>query len=404
MPLTWADALPMIRRSTRARVETMNRGYGLAAVLVAVVVLVGTTACQDRVETRRTPAPVRLGGLYPMSGRSAPAGAAMITAAKVAVGDVNEAGGVLGRRVELVLEDDACDPGTAVGAAHKLTARAITVSVGGYCSSATVSTLKVFRSHEIPMIIPLANSTDLLAPRYDSVFLLSGTVTAEAAFALAGIRRLGGQRLAVVRDGTSFPAALAAAITAEAAATGVTVVASVELNQGASSYSRAATSVMGSGADTVYFTGYHAEARQLIIDLRAAGFQGRIVLGDGAVETTLLIGLTEAQSSELYGTSLPVPEFMPESSAWISHFQAVTGTTPGPNTLEAYDAVRLAVTAIRRAGSTDRGAVRQAIAAGTSQDTVTGPVRFNQDGTRVNPTFLLVKARNGGFALVAGSS
>jgi branched-chain amino acid transport system substrate-binding protein len=60
-----------------------------------------------------------------------------------------------------------------VSKANELVAREITVSVGGLCSAATVPTLKVFRAVGIPMIIPGANSSDLLAPRYDNVFLLA---------------------------------------------------------------------------------------------------------------------------------------------------------------------------------------------------------------------------------------
>src|SRR5690349_23286108 len=124
----------------------------------------------------------------------------MLNGAKLAVTEVNAAGGVLGRQIELVAEDDACDPGTAVTAAQTVVKKDVTLSVGGYCSSAVVPTLKIFRDAGIPMIIAQANSTDLIEPRYDSVFLICGTVTAEAEFAVDWMNRLGGKRLAVVHD------------------------------------------------------------------------------------------------------------------------------------------------------------------------------------------------------------
>lgn len=395
-PLTSMRTLP-IRGASKARGwRTMAKGRALVAAAVALIVL-GTTACEQRADTDPGPATVRLGGLFPLSGRSSPSGAAMLAAAKMAVADVNDAGGVLGREVELVVGDDACDPGTAVAAANQLVTRDIVVSVGGYCSSATAPTLKAFRTSGIPMIIPVSNSTDLLVPRYDSVFLLSGTVAAEAKFALEHIRQLGGMRLAVIHDGTSFPSALALAAVASAAATGVAVSGTLVLSQGAPSFARIAQAVLDSGADTVFYTGYYAEAQQLVIDLRASGFKGKIVLGDGGAVEELLSGLTETQAIDLYGTSLPVPELMPGLSDWISRYRSVTGSVPGPSTLEAYDAVRLAVDAIRRAGTTDRQAVRSAIAASVLPDTVSGPIRFSPDGTRVDPVFLLLRARAGAF-------
>jgi branched-chain amino acid transport system substrate-binding protein len=91
-----------------------------------------------------------------------------------------------------------------VVSAKELVRKDITVSVGGGCSVAAVPVLKVFRDAGIPMIIPSANSTDLLAPGYDSVFLLSGTTKVEAQKAVAALANLHATRVAAVHDGTSF--------------------------------------------------------------------------------------------------------------------------------------------------------------------------------------------------------
>src|SRR5690349_13008536 len=278
-------------------------------VLAGAAALGGCGGGDAATSTAEAPATIRLGALVPLSGTNAQSGREMRDAAQMAVDEVNTAGGVLGRTVELVVLDDACDPGTAVVKANELVARDITVSVGSYCSSATVPTLKVFRDAGVPMVIALANSTDLLVPKYDSIFLISGTVTAEGTFAIAAMRRMGSKRLIIVNDGTSFPVTLGKT-TAEAAAlpgTGVKVVATHELSQGAPSYARLAKQIVGENADTVYFTGYYGEANQLIKDLRAAGFRGRIFVGDGATDGPLLTGLTAAQTKNVYGTALMMP-------------------------------------------------------------------------------------------------
>ncbi|GII22693.1 branched-chain amino acid ABC transporter substrate-binding protein [Planosporangium mesophilum] len=374
----------------------------VATAVLASAVLAGCAA--KRPPQPAQPAPVRLGALVPLSGRNSPSGQAMVDAQQLAVREANEAGGVLGRRVELVVEDDACDPGTAVVAADKLIARDITVSVGGYCSSATVPTLKTFRNAGIPMVIPLSNSAELLQPRYDSVFLVCGTAEAEARFALQSMARLGSHRLAVVHDGTSFPLSLAGA-TVDAARTsgGVELTGEFELSQGAPSYTRTALQVRDSGADTVYFTGYYAEANRLIIDLRAAGFTGQIMVGDGAVDGPLLENLSPEQSKGVSGTTFMVPEFMPALADWSGRFTKAVGHAPGPSAPEAYDAVKLALDAIRRAGGLDRDAVRRAIAGTTELTLLSGDPRFNPDGTRVTPTFLLLAVRDNRFVYVSST-
>jgi branched-chain amino acid transport system substrate-binding protein len=252
------------------------------------------------------------------------------------------------------------------------------------------------------MITPLSNSTDLLEPGYDSVFLLPGTVEDEAVFAVESMPRLGGHRLAVVHDGTSFPLTLAQSTAAVARRPGspVTLAAELELSQGAPSYARVAEAVVSAGADVVYFTGYYAEGNRLIVDLRRLGFSGPILVGDGA-DGPLLENLTPEQHVDVYGTQLLVPDFMPEIADWAKRFEAVVGSPPGLCTVEAYDAVTLALDAIRRAGTVERGAVRAAIAGTTELDLLSGPARFNANGTRMNPKFLLLRVREGGFDAVS---
>ena len=372
--------------------------------VAAVVLLAAPAGCGGPVENAAdAPAPsagaIRLGTLVPLTGRSSPSGEAMVNGAKLAVSEANAAGGVLGRPVELVVEDDACDPGTAVTAARTLVSKDIVASVGGYCSSATVPTLKIFRSAGVPMVVAQSNSTDLLAPGYDSVFLICGTVLAEADFAVDWMKRLGARRLAVVHDGTSFPVTLAESTSAAARRTGgLTVTGEFALSQGAPNYTRIAGSVLAGKADTVYYTGYYAEASQLIKDLRGKGFTGRIIVGDGATDGPLLANLTPAQSRDVYGTALIFPEFLPELADWSQRYRTAFGVPPGPSTVEAYDAVNVALDAIKRAGGTDREEVRKAIAT-TDLQAMSGPLSFHPDGTRTMPKFLLLQARGGKFAL-----
>ncbi|MFC3381788.1 branched-chain amino acid ABC transporter substrate-binding protein [Couchioplanes azureus] len=369
----------------------------VAALLIAV-----TSGCASSGESGTASAPaqevIRLGTLVPVSGRSSPSGEAMVNAARMAVDEANAKGGVLGRRIELVVGDDACDPGTAVTAAREVVARDVTVSVGGYCSSATVPTLKIFRSAGVPMVVAQSNSTDLLAPKYDSVFLISGTVAAEAEFAVDWMKRLGGTRLAVVHDGTSFPVTLAGSTADSARRKGLAVGAQLELSQGAPSYARIADAVIRGGADVVYYTGYYAEANQLVADLRAGGFEGRIFVGDGATNGPLLDGLDAAQTRDLYGTAMLWAD-LPELKDWAQRYRTAVGAEPNPSSVAAYDAVNVALDAIRRAGTTDRAAVRKAIAE-TDMMGMSGKVSFNPDGSRAEPRFLLLRADGKGFTLV----
>jgi branched-chain amino acid transport system substrate-binding protein len=374
----------------------------LHATLVAMLAAAGLSGC-GQVTEHRAPSPLLLGAVLPLTGAASPIGTMMVPALKLAVKEANDAGGVLGRRVELVTGDDACDPGSAVTEANAMVAKGITVSVGGLCSAATVPTLKIFRRAGVPMIIPGANSTDLLTPEYNSVFLLAGTTAIEARHAVEWMHALDGRRMALVGDGTSFSSTVVAtaAETARASGSGITVAAELKLTQGAAHYPRIVESVLASRADMVFFTGYYAEAANLIRDLRAARYPGEIMLSDGGVDPALFTKVTPAQVEGVLGLALPLAAFEPRAAAWSARYQAAAGTPPGPFTMQAYDAVRLALDAVRRAGTVDRAAVRAAIAATQpgNVDLLSGPSKFNANGTQVDPAFIRLKVRNGAFTL-----
>jgi branched-chain amino acid transport system substrate-binding protein len=366
------------------------------------VVVGGLSACGGP----EPPAPaqdvVRLASLVPLSGSNGPTGQRVVEAQQLAVKEANDTGGVLGHQVELVTGDDACDPGTAVVKANEMVGENITLSVGGACSKATVPVLKVFRDAGIPMIIPASNSTDLLAPGYDSVFLLSGTSKIEAQRAVAAMGRLG-PRLALVDDGTSFPQTLAAATVDSLHQPGnaTTLVAQQTLSQGATSYPRIVETVLREHADMVFYTGYYPEAATLIRDLRAASYTGKIMLADAGTDPTLFTLLSPAEAEGVYGLTLPLAQFEPRATAWAARFKEAHGREPGPFTMQGYDAVRLALNAIQRAGSLDRYAIRKAIATTRPADIelLSGPAQFNPDGTQIDPTFILLQIHGGAFTL-----
>ena len=108
-----------------------------------------------------------------------------------------------GRKLSLNVEDEACDPKTAAAGAEQARQRGRRRSVGGYCSSATLPTLGIFGKAHIPMIIPAANSADLLAEQRDNVFLINGTGIQQAEAAAKFIKSQGSKGVALIDDNTS---------------------------------------------------------------------------------------------------------------------------------------------------------------------------------------------------------
>ena len=128
--------------------------------------------------------PIKIGMVIPISGSSAPTGAYMENGAQMAIDEINEAGGVLDRQFELDVEDEACDAQQSVAGANKAVSNGVVVSVGGYCSGATLPTIPIFQKANIPMIIPAANSQDLVNQGAKNVFMINGTGKQQSTAAL----------------------------------------------------------------------------------------------------------------------------------------------------------------------------------------------------------------------------
>ena len=104
-------------------------------------------------------ADLKIGIMVPTTGSEATSGKDMENAIKLAAMEINDAGGVLGMKIDTMTGDDACDPQQGTAAATKLVSADVAAVVGGYCSGATLPTLKIYGDANVPFVIAAANST-----------------------------------------------------------------------------------------------------------------------------------------------------------------------------------------------------------------------------------------------------
>src|SRR5262245_16617218 len=250
--------------------RTIIRRSGAA---VAVLVLgLGLSACGGDLTSGGSgddsSGPIKLGMLTPLTGSSAAIGPNMKNGAQLAVDEINAKGGVAGRKLELTVEDEACDPKTAAAGAAKLVSAEIDISVGGYCSSATLPTLSRFNKADIPMIIPAANSADLVAQKLPNVFLLNGTGIQQAEAAAKFIKEQNATGVALLDDNTSYSTDITKRTEQNLQPMNIKVANHQSVTAGESDYSGAVNAVMNAHADFVYWTGYYQEGGLIIKQLK----------------------------------------------------------------------------------------------------------------------------------------
>ena len=160
-------------------------------------------------------------------------------------------------------------------------------------------------------------------------------------------------------------------------------------------YSSALRKVEQSGADTLYFTGYAAEAGTVVRQAKELGLSVRLIGGDATNEPIVL--KTAGPAAEGYiVTTAPLPEFLPAATAFITKYTERFGAEPGPFSVFEYDAVKLPANAITQAVSTDPKDVAQALRT-TRYGGITGEVFFDAKGDRETIFHLTAVVRDGKF-------
>ncbi|GGQ16326.1 branched-chain amino acid ABC transporter substrate-binding protein [Streptosporangium sandarakinum] len=354
----------------------------------------------DGGDTAKTNEPIVLGMLIPQSGSEAAIGPYMSNAAQLAVDEINAKGGVLGRKLELKTADDACDAQSAAAGANKLVTEGVDVSVGGYCSGATLPTLPIFGKANIPMIIPAANSQELVDQKLKHVFLINGTGTQQAAAAEKWMTKQGAKSVALMHDNTSYSKDIALRTQALLDAPGGADTALIEaVTPKESDYSANITNVLAKKPDFVYWTGYFQEGGLIARQLRQAGYKGSIMVGDGSVSPKLVEIAGPEAAEGVYATMTQTPDTLEGAEGWIEAYKKKFGTEPGPYSNQAYDAVRLAAEAVGKAGGTDGAKVIAALEAIDGFQMFSGPLKFTPEHTLSNGGFQILVVKDGKITL-----
>ncbi|MEU9836049.1 branched-chain amino acid ABC transporter substrate-binding protein [Streptosporangium sp. NPDC048047] len=383
------------------------RAIPLAPIASLAAVALLATGCGqgllgggDGGDTAKTNEPIVLGMLIPQSGSEAAIGPYMSNAAQLAVDEINAKGGVLGRKLELKTADDACDAQSAAAGANKLVTEGVDVSVGGYCSGATLPTLPIFGKSNIPMIIPAANSQELVDQKLKHVFLINGTGTQQAGAAEKWMTKQGAKSVALMHDNTSYSKDIALRTKTLLDAPGGPDTALVEaVTPKESDYSANITNVLAKKPDFVYWTGYFQEGGLIARQLRQAGYKGSIMVGDGSVSPKLVEIAGPEAAEGVYATMTQTPDTLEGAEGWIEAYKKKFGAEPGPYSNQAYDAVRLAAEAVGKAGGTDGAKVISALEAIDGFQMFSGPLKFTPEHTLSNGGFQILVVKDGKITL-----
>jgi branched-chain amino acid transport system substrate-binding protein len=198
-------------------------------------------------------ADIKIGVLVPTTGGQATYGQDMANAVQLAMDEINKAGG---DQYSAVIGDDGCDPQQAVNAATKLASSGISAVIGGYCSGATIPTLKIFGDAKLPFVITAANSTKLIPANPGNAFMINSTGNDQVAKAMDVWKAKGYKALAIVNEGDAYSQDLATLAQKSFTDAGGKVVDFETVNHGEQDFSAVVTKIKAANPDAVFWTAY----------------------------------------------------------------------------------------------------------------------------------------------------
>jgi branched-chain amino acid transport system substrate-binding protein len=343
---------------------------------------------------------IKIGVPVPLSGGNAKMGDDIAKAATLAAEEVNAAGGVLGRKVEIVSFDDACDAQQSVTAAHKLLDAGVVAVAGGYCSSAAIPASAVYHDAGVAFVADASSNPKLTDQGFENVFRVIGRDDQQGPYA-AGfmVKTLNAKRIAIIHDNTAYAKGLADATNAALKGmSGVQVVFFDAVTPGEKDFSAVLTKVKSLNPDATYYTGYYPEGGLMAKQFKELGVSGKFMAGDANNDPTFVSEAGSA-SEGMFVTSTPLPQDQSSAKAFIGRYTKRWNQDPGPYSALEYDAVNVVLDAIKRSGMADRAAIIKSLAATKGYQGATGTINFDKKGDRLSVLYITYIIKNGKFVV-----
>lgn len=336
--------------------------------------------------------PIRIGEIEPMTGKEAAFGQQAHRGVLMAIEEINARGGVLGRPLAVLVEDNQSRPGDSATVAKKLVSREKVVAViCGGTSSNCLEVAPIVQTAKVPFVATTATAPEVTARRdyvFRSCFIdpFQGSVLARFAR-----EHLQARRVAVLTSvSASYSVGLSRVFKERFTALGGEIAAEQRYSEGDKDFRAQLTALRAAQPDAIVATGFYTEAALICKQARELGLTVPIFGGDGWEAPELIEIGGRAVEGAYYASHYSSTSTEPEVQDFVRRYrEQYQGETPDSMAPLAYDAVRIVADAIRRAGSTDGAKVRDALAATTDFPGVTGRTTIDPQRNASKPAVIL---------------
>ena len=361
------------------------------------------TASQPVAETA-TPAPstsdtVKIAHSAPLTGNNAHFGKDNENGTRMAIDEINAEGGadIGGKKIkfELVSEDDQADPKTATTVAQRFVDMKVAGVIGHMNSGTTIPASKIYADAGIPQISPSATAVAYTAQGFKSAFrVMSNDAQQGKVLGDYAVKKMAAKKVAIIDDRTAYGQGLADEFEKAAKAAGAEVVKREFTTNQETDFNAILTSIKGAKPDLIFYGGMDAQAAPLKKQARKLGVSAKIMGGDGS-QTPEFIKLAGTDAEGMVSSSPgQSKESMPGGAEFLTKFKAKFGVDVNLYAPYNYDATKVMIEAMKKAGSTEPAKYLPELAK-IEYKGVTGVISFDEKGDIKNGPITVYQVQGG---------
>jgi len=376
-------------------------------ILITLTLSLILFGCPPKTESTGTAAStstdgdILVGEYGSMTGPQATFGQSTHNGIMIAIDEVNAAGGVNGRKIEVKTEDDQSKQEEAANAVTKLISQNNVIAVlGEVASSSSIAAAPICQSNKVPMISPSSTNPEV-TKKGDYIFRMCFLDDYQGSqLAVFAAQRLKVKRVAVLVDVKSdYSTGLANFFQQKFTALGGQIVGKASYANGDSDFKSQLTAVKATNPEVLFVPGYYTDIGQIAQQARDLGLTVPLLGGDGWESPKLIEIGGKALEGCFFSTHYSPTESAPIVRGFVQKYKDRFGQTPDALAALGYDAAKTLADAIKRAGSTDGPALRDAIGATKGLQAVTGTINMGPERNPVGKKIVIVKIVNGQLTL-----
>jgi branched-chain amino acid transport system substrate-binding protein len=325
---------------------------------------------------------IKVGEFASLTGKEAAFGQSSHRGTQLAVDDLNASGGVLGKKIKLVYEDNLSKAGESATIVRKLIARDNVIAVlGEVASSRSLEAADICQQYKIPQLSP-SSTNPKVTEKGDYIFRVCFTDPFQGKLLANFVANdLKAKQVAILTDvASAYSVGLATYFKEPFVAGGGTIVAEQKYSGGDKDFKAQLTAVKALNPDAIFVPGYYGEAGLICQQARQLGIKIPIVGGDGWEAQDLIDIGKEAMEGTYFSTHYSSENQDPKIQDFVKRYKAKNdGQVPDAMAALGYDSVMVLADAIKRAGGTTEPQLRDAIAATKDYDGLTGKTTLDAE-------------------------